>query len=94
MTDNFINGLLYGPSGPDNKRVGDDTWGKLMEEAMAGNDDEGFIEKTQILGKYTFGIATYFAMTDVILINNKVSIRKINKKRNKLYVASFFKIEK
>lgn len=70
--DTIYQGVMYGPTGPETRRWKDDTWGPTMEKAMAGNDNENVLEKTRILGKYTFHAATLFFISDVMMLNNKV----------------------
>ncbi|ODN00368.1 hypothetical protein Ocin01_06315 [Orchesella cincta] len=71
MPDNFFTGILYGPQGPETRRIGDDRWGKYLECAFEGKDDEGFVEKTSIMGKHTFFLGTMWAIADVCLLNNR-----------------------
>lgn len=72
MADNFHIGLLYGPQGPVTKRWKDPTWGPQLEEAFDGKDDEGFVEKTKIMGKYASAAAGFATIADVVMYNNKV----------------------
>jgi len=71
LPDNFFVGLLYGPSGPITHRLGDSTWGKYLDEAFDGKDNENFLEKSRILCKYTFGFANMFAIIDIVMFYHK-----------------------
>jgi len=89
MRIDLITGLTKGPQGPELERSHDDTWGKHIEEAFAGKDDEGFVEKTGILWKYAFVPATIFTIYDVNCYNRHGGIPNVLKRMRFHYVPWF-----
>ena len=76
MPVSFFTALLYGPQGPETKRrnadINREKWGKYLEEAFDGKDDEGFIMKTLIMMKHAMIPATLFYVMDVNMFNRTV----------------------
>jgi len=74
MVVDGITGILKGPQGPEphgatNDLFGTRPWGKYFEEAFAGNDDEDVVEKTRIMWKHAFPLATGLLIYDVQMFN-------------------------
>jgi hypothetical protein len=86
MPIDLVTALWKGPQGPELIRAGDDLWGKFWEEAFAGNDDEGVIEKTGILWKHTFGWASMFLIFDTQMFHYKGGIPNILQRAKWHYV--------
>jgi len=77
MVVDAITACTKGPQGPETIRAGQSHWGKFLEEAFAGNDDEGFVEKTRIIGKHTFLASTVLLIFDVNMYNRHGGIPNI-----------------
>jgi len=77
MPIDLFTGLTKGPQGPELIRMQTDNWGKYWDQAFAGKDDEGFVEKTRIMWKHTFLPATILLIYDVQMFNKTGGIPNV-----------------
>jgi len=77
---NLFTALVYGPQGPMEDRIGDDNWGKSLDDAFEGKDNENFLEKTAIISKHSAVFATMITIIDVNMFNTKGGIPNVLKR--------------